>query len=247
MKKNCTHQLTSPIFLSMILLIMLLLGSFFPVRAATPTPKAQEKLEATSAAENDDSQAQQTIEEIRKRIEKNRSKVQGTIDDLLSKKRGFIGEIERVTGESLTVRSTDGTTIIPITNAVSISKDTEALAVDEVAVGNWAIVMGSVSSQNAIEPQFIEIFEDSLEPTPKAVLLGSITEMKRGEISLLARNSGEEKAITVSNDTTYQNSDGSEAELSDFSEQMNCLITGVITEDGIEASTIRSLAPLDTE
>ncbi len=237
-----TLTLIGPAALAGVLFaIMVLIGGLLPVRAATPTPSPSPDTEDAVLDVN----AKQTIEEIKKRIEKNRSKVQGTIDDLLQKRRGFIGEVLRVTGESITVENADGTTIIALSQGVTVTKDDEAIQVDDIAVGNWAIVMGSVQDDVSIEPQFVEIYEETLQPEPKTVELGTITNINASEITLTSRSTGEKLVIELSTSTEYQNADGTEISRTDFEEDMNCLITGTISDGSIEALTVRSLAPLD--
>ncbi|MFZ1721906.1 MAG: hypothetical protein WAU07_05375 [Microgenomates group bacterium] len=228
--------------------LLILIGAWFPVRAASPSPSPvsqeikDDDEEKTSPL---DVEAQQTIDEIKKRIEKNRSRVQGTIDELLGKRRGFIGEIRRVTGESITVENGDGTTIIALSESLTLVKDGDALEVDDIAVGNWAIVMGSVQDSTSIEPQFVEVYDETLEPDPKSVTLGTITEISAKEITIVSRSTNEELTFDIVTTTDFQNADGSEIKRTDFEEDMNCLITGSLADETIEALTIRSLAPLD--
>jgi hypothetical protein len=215
---------------------------------ATSGVQALQTTNSTAQETSETATTSATTQELKKRIEKiveeKREQVKGVIDRLTSEKRARIGEVQRITDETITISHTAGTSIIPLSERVKLIKDDKPVAVSDVSVGNWVVVMGS-QERTQIDPEYVIISTESLRPRSHIVLIGSITEISRTSLTLQPRSEGESpKTMTLVKNTTYQAANGTVAQFSEFSEDITVLVTGFITETGIEASTVRSLAPV---
>ena len=227
---------------SLLLLPLITAGIVVGVLTTPTVVTAQSESEETPKASES-----AATEELKKRIEKiveeKREQVKGVIDKLTAEKRAMIGEVQRVTDETLTIQSSSGTAILPLEN-VALLKNDRPLAIDDVAVGNWVTVIGS-REKNSVQPDFIFVSSKSLQPKPQVVLIGTITQVSRSTLTVQPRAKETAKTIRVTSATDIQTPDGEAAALSDLANDLTILVAGFATEENVEASTIRSLAPLE--
>lgn len=222
-----------------VLTLLLGLSILLPQRAVAVQPSDnEEKTEATTSA---------TTEELRKRIEKvideKREQIKGVLEDMLSKKAGYIGEITRVSETALTIKSKNGTTIVPLTDKLLILQKNQPLSVDKIEVGNWAVVLGTRDDE-LVEAEFIIVSDTTLRPKNQIVLLGTIRSIDRSELVITSRGTTEERTFTIQKTTKFQNSNGEKATATAFEKDLNVLAIGLEGQDGWELQTVRSLAPL---
>ena len=196
---------------------------------------AQEK-ESTQSA---------SLENIKKIIKENISKgtVRGAIDNLLNRRTAIIGEVTRVTDETITITNATGTRIIPTDQTLLITREEKEIQKSEIAVENWATVLGKLTD-DTFSPVFLYIHTKSILPKTQYVTIGTITEITKNTITLIPRSQPEEKTITIVTTTDFETLDGSPAALKDLSEDITVLVSGYETDSKIEAATIRSLAPV---
>ena len=222
--------------------LILIFGLLFLIGATTI--KAQ-----TAESSDDTASSSATTSELKKRIEKvvveKREQIKGVLQDLLSNKTGFIGEISRISEEAITVKSAENTTIIPIGDSLNLMQDGKPLELTSLEVGNWTIVLGNKDGEG-IESEYLLVSEETLRPKNQLVTLGSITNITRSSITVITRESEEEIELTISKATKFEDVEGEEATVTDFEKDLNVLV--VATEDTTdwELQTIRSLAPFET-
>lgn len=218
-----------------------LLAILLVSNAATAAAKVKAQ-DATSAA------SPETNQKLRERIEKivdeKKDQVKGTIDDLSLKKRGFIGEVQRVTQEAITVKSRKGTQIVPITSEVALVKAGKAINISAVAVGDWVVVIGTITG-DTFTPRRIIVAGQSLRPRDHLVALGTVEQINTKEITVLTRQ-GEQITLTINTKTKYQDSDGDKADAKKFSKDMQVLVVGYNDADNKFATTIRTIVPLES-
>ncbi len=162
------------------------------------------------------------------------------------KKEAVLGEVARVTDETITLNTRKGTRIIPIDNAISITKDNKKIELTEVAVENWVTVLGKIVD-DTFSPVFFYVYTESLLPKTQYVAVGTITEISKTSITIIPRSGTDEKVITVSKNTAFEDLNGVEITLNDLEEDITVLISGHENESKVDALTIRSLAPVITE
>jgi hypothetical protein len=207
-------------------------------QARNSTPAA-----AASASASPDVVNEELSKRIKKKLEEKRDQVKGVLDSLLSDKRAMIGEVSRITDDAITIQHQTGTTIIPLSKQVTLLKNNKTIAIDEIAVGNWATVLGH-RERNTIEPEFVLISTESLLPKQQIVLLGSITKESKNSLTIQPRGDEAEKTVSLTRSTVVQSANGEAATAANLSTEITVLISGYISENGIEARTIRSLAEL---
>ena len=196
----------------------------------------------------DASDSGRTTREIKKRIdrviEEKKQEVAGALAEISSKKRAFVGPIERVSESSLTIATHKGALVLPLSPTVKVLKKSEKIAVTDLAVGNRVVALG-IETDGMFEPKFILTTGNSEQPKKRIVLLGSVKLLEKTKLTLQTRGSNEIKVITLGKTTKYQNADGSTIALKLLEEDITVLVVASESETGLTASTIRSLAPLD--
>lgn len=200
--------------------------------------------DSTDSAELDEQVRESMLERVRNVAA--REQVQGALVDLLSEKGGYIGEITRISEEAITVSTRNGSVIVPLSEDVTLLEDDEIIAVDSIEVGNWATVMGD-RLETQIEPEFVIISEESLQPRNQRIVVGSIFEISRTLLIVTARDGGSEMSFVIDTDSVFQDQDGSEASWQDFDADFAVLISAVEdaeTQGQFNALTVRSLANL---
>lgn len=205
---------------------------------------------STAAAELDS----QTTDNLKKRIEKvvqdKREEIKGVIDLLKEKKRGFIGQIERVAEESLTIKTSKGVKIISLNEGVKLQKSSSATStkiakVSEIAVGDWAMVVGIVEDDTLV-PQTITTYTSSLRPRDHLVVLGNITTLEKSSVVISPRSGDATETITLTTATKYQDITGKTIKATAVSEELQALVIGYNDEQkGKIATVVRVLTTID--
>lgn len=212
------------------------------VYAASPSPTASESAEP-SPTPNLTETTQRLRERIEKIVDEKREQVAGALDELANQRRGFIGEVQRVSAETLTIKTNKSTQILPITPNVSITKAGKVIPIDDIAVGDWAIVIGRIVDDE-FQLERLLISSTTLRPQPQAVALGTLSALTRTTATVQPRNGEPATQFNLVRTTQYQDVEGNEVRLADVEEDMQVLAVGVNTNQGLEARVIRVLVPL---
>jgi len=220
--------------------ITLILALFILISGVlAPTANAQEKAKIAQEAQATESGSFDNIKQIIKENIEN-SKVKGAIDNLLNRKIAIIGEITRVTDETITISNRLGNRIIPIPKDVFITKAAKEIAVSDIAVENWIVILGKIKDDD-FTPVFMDISTETLQPKTQFVEIGTITTFGKNSLTIIPRSSTEEKQIDLVKNTTYEDLDGEPISLNNLTEDITVLVSGYESDSGIEASTIRSI------
>ncbi len=245
MKSMIDPKTTGKVLAAVISFVLLIIISTSVItRAATPAPSPS----PDSKAESVDDLA---TENVKKRVIENAAaQIRGAIDSIVIGKKAVIGEVIRVTGETITIKNNNGQSIIPISKDTKLVRGNSEIKIDDIAVGSWATVMGAPEKEISFQPSYVLVSTTSLLPKQQLIVLGSIKEITRNSIIVQPRNNENEVEISIVAATDFQDSSGQEIRLADFEEDMAVLLTGFAaeTENGKPvASTIRSLAQLSQE
>lgn len=203
------------------------------VFAATATKSATIKATATPSPSPTGSPTDQANQEIKKRIEKitETGQVNGVMSTKLSEKTGFVGEVSRLSQESLTIRQGSDTTIIPFTDTLALFSKDKKISPDDIEVGNWAIVLGS-KTNDKMNPEYVLVSKTSLQPKAKFVGIGTITNISKGKITVLPRGATTEQALTITKTSKFQNDDNTDLKATDFQKDLSVVVTGFRNDDG---------------
>lgn len=176
----------------------------------------------TSASESATKNLKDRIEKI---VNEKRDQIQGALEDLSLQKRGFIGQVERVTEEALTVSNPKGLQIIPLDQSkVSLSKSNKAIKVSDIAVDDWVVVMGYIDKEDTFQARRILVSDNTLRPKDYIVRLGTITELSRTTLTLQPRDGSQPITVTTPRNTSYQDISGEEAERTDLETELPALV-----------------------
>lgn len=207
--------------------------------------------DATSTLTGDDatsSAAQQLKERIQRIVTEKKEEIEETVTELTTKKRGFVGEIIRVSENTLTVQTRTTTEIVPLTTEIPI-QDTDGETVDfeEIAVGDWVVILGIIAD-DTFQPRRVTISEDSLAPVQKTVNLGSITDLSARLLELRLRSDETLEEFVITSNTTFVDQVGTEVDPDDIETETQALVVGYIDEDdGLTATTIKLLITVETD
>lgn len=202
---------------------------------------AQESSASTSPTP---AETTQKIKERIQRIVKEKSaEIKGVITQLSKKKRGFIGKVERVTAESLTISNVHGIVIIPIDKNVTLLKKSQKISVDKVAVGDWLVVMGLVVD-DTFEPKRILVSSETVRPRTHLVNIGTIVAQNSKKITILSRKN-ETLELAITKKTDFQDLTGESVSSSKFKKDFQVIVVGYENENGKTATVIRSLVSLE--
>lgn len=226
-------------------LILLILVAPVQVLAQNTDSKPKSATKSTDlelSAEASDS----TIQNIKAILKKKADQIQGEISDLSYQKRGFIGEITRVTEETLTIKNKKGTQIIPLTDDLKLIKKNEEIITEDIAVGDWVTIMGLVEN-DTFAPKKIYISSTSLQPNDHFIMLGTVEEISSKSLTFKSRSQEVTQDLIINTKTDFQDNQGEDAFLKDFDENMQALLIGYEDEDGKIVTKLRALAPFDKE
>jgi hypothetical protein len=239
---------------STLLTLAVFLMTAAPVLAASPTPAVSPRVTAspkvaaspTPAASADPVQTTQNLRErIEKIVEEKRDQIEGVLDELSGKKRGFIGEVQRVTAETITLKTNKGTQILSITDSLAITKAGKTIKVEEIAVGDWAIAIGT-TVDDTFEPERLVISSTSLWPPKPVITLGAIEKYSKTSVTVTPRSGASPQTFVIKTTTEYQDMNGDAIKITQLPVEQAVLVVGVSAQTGDEARVIRLLSPLTT-
>lgn len=199
------------------------MGSSFVTTAyaASPTPAASPKATAKPSSKASPSpsptpsptpepSSEATTQSLRDRINKvlrQRDQVAGVEDTQTRRKTGFIGEVQRVTEKTITIKTSKGSQILTLTPNVTILRDTKKITIDDIAVSDWVLVMGYTQGEE-FEARRILVSTTSLRPRKYETTIGTLESIKTNQITVTPRGSKDEKTYTLVKTTKFQDGIG---------------------------------------
>ena len=216
--------------MGVLLALGVVLTNTAPVMAQSPSPSPSSTT------------TQKLKERIEKVVEEKRDQVKGVIDEISGKKRAFIGEVQRVSEESLSLKTTKGNIIVPLTNQVILTKGNARISFSDIAVGDWIIAIGNRDREDFL-PERIIVSGTSLRPTPKVITLGSIKSINRGltEMTITPRSGDAEQTFQLVKSTSYQDLEAANISNKSLAVDLQVLVIGKQKGDNVEAMVIRVL------
>lgn len=193
-------------------------------------------------------------ERISKKLtEEQRKKVQETLSSLTQLRRAVSGAVERITAETLLIRSINGTISIPLTSEVLIKKEDKKIAASDVTLDDHVVALGAIQSGEVVqedeatiqlEPHLILVLDEKTQHLRPIVIKGNIAALTKNQLEVTNRADGAVKRFALDNQTQFEDIDGKLAQASDFIEEVAVLVAGYDQDGNLRAGTIRSLAPL---
>lgn len=178
-------------------------------------------------------------ERIERIVEEKREQIKGVLTEISISQRGVVGAVQRVTEESITIRTHKGTEIIPLTNTaytVELVKANKTITTTDIAVGDWLLALG-VFEDDSFQPVRVLVSENSLRPRTRSIQIGSIATLTKTSIAIDSRNGSGQVSYTINKDTKYQDLSGEEIAITDIEESMQAIVAGYIVENTSATTT----------
>ncbi len=192
----------------------------------------------------DSSESASTIDNIKKVIQEKKTEL-GTMGANLRSQRAYLAKVLRVSEETLTVSNYAGNKIIPLEEDISMQKAGKDIGVADIAVDNWVGVYGEIVDDN-LKIKKIMVYEKDFSPKTKIITVGSISSLGRSDVKINPRSGEQELSFSFDKNTSFQDFAGEEVLVSDFYEDLQCLVVAFADKNGnYVISTIRSLSSLD--
>ena len=208
------------------------------VLAATSTVSATTSAQATPSSETTTQNLKDRIEKV---VQERREQLQGTLDQISQKKRGFIGQITRISEGTITVKNPKGLQVISVAEDVNITKKGKKITSSEISVDDWVILMGYGNSEN-FQLKRIVVSTESLRPSNHVVILGLIKNLTDKEVKIVPRNKTDEITAAINKKTRFQSYDGKAIKAKEITSDVQAFLIGTVTADGTTVNLIRSLA-----
>lgn len=230
--------------MTLALILTLFQASLNSALAASPSPspKASPSPSPTSQP-SEETTTQKLKERIDRVIEERREQVQGTVDSLGLKKRGFIGEVQRVTEKTITVKNKKGSQILTIESKVALVKDNKKISIDDVAVGDWVIAMGYINAEEEFELRRVVVSSTNLRPRTYDTIIGSLESTTRSQVTILPRQGNQPAVYTINKNTKFQDNQGKDITREKVQTETQHLMIGYTEQEQKIAKLVRSLVP----
>ena len=192
------------------------------LNAQSPTPDTETETESSDEA------VQQNLKDrLKKVIEEKSERIQGIMDGDQNK-RGFIGTVQRISEEALTVDTPRGTLVLTITPELQFWSAGKTITRTDIEIENQVVMIGTQSDDEFL-PERIYVSKTSLQPPTRRIVLGTINEINRTTLAISPRT-GEQQTFSINNQTKYTNKEGEEIEATDLEEDQDVLVI-VLPED----------------
>ncbi len=214
---------------------------------ASPSPLIDTEKTSSNSGEVSLDTTEKLKARIEKIVEERRSQIMGALSEIGRTRRGFIGEVQRVSAETITIKTSKGPQILSLTDDVMLTKKGKAIAIEAVTVGDWAMVIGVVSD-DTFTPEIIDISSESLKPKTQKVMLGTITEVKKTTFKVKHRTLDQVEDLTITKQSELLDSESNEIEVKSIKPEMQVLIVAQEGANGLELSSLKLLSALsDTQ
>jgi hypothetical protein len=253
---NLLHQLGIAIAIAVLLLVAVVVGTS-TADAATPTPKPSTKAVASPSpsaspsseptATSSSTTTQKLKERIERIVEEKSDKIKGMLSQLDVEKRGFIAQVQRVSENTVTVKSSKDTEIITVAADTQILKKGKVIPVTDIAVDNWVLALGTVEDDTFSLKKLL-VSDTSLRPATRLVHIGTIQNITAQKIDFQPRgDAAEVLTIKLTKTTQYQDLNGNDITLKDITSDTQALVVGSEDETGKTAHLIRILAVIEAK
>lgn len=222
-----------------LFLTSLVLGLFSLTLAVGPISAQEEASDSTKTTQN----LRERIERI---VEEKKEQIRGVINNLESQKQAFIGQVIRISEETITVKTNKATRILPINPQVELLKGTSIIKLSDVAVDNWLVVMG-VLEDDDFRPIRILVSATDIRPKTYFIALGSVTELDKTTLTIKPRNAEEPVAITTNNKTIFEDLNGQVIARTDLEVESQLLVVASEAEGDKIAKRVRLLTVLASD
>lgn len=206
---------------------------------ATPIPIATSSAKIKIASPSADQNSTAVQQNIKDRIEKILDDKGSTVLNSL-KRKAYVGQVIRVTTESLTLNTLHGEVTAKLTpdkTVMFLMPRLTPVQISDIEIDGFVIAMGYVDGDDVLDARRVLVSPTPLFPINKGVILGVVQSIKSTQM-IVRTFAQEDKAILVSNKTIYQDNTGTTIKRIDIKANTKILI---ITPNADDASASASL------
>lgn len=203
----------------------------------TSTPTATPVIKTQTASPSADPAVikQNTLDRIEKILDEKGSSILNSL-----KRKAYVGQVVRVTTESLTLNTLRGEVTVKLTpekTTMFLMPRLTPVQISDIEIDGFVIAMGYVDSDDVLDARRVLVSPTPLFPIKKGVILGVVQSIKSTQI-LVRSFAQEDKAVFVSSKTIYQDNTGIVIKKTDVKANTKVLI---ITPNADDASASASL------
>ncbi len=184
----------------------------------------------------------ETTTKLRERLQK----ILGDQDEngQIKKKAAYIGQITRVNEEAISLKTLDGSEIIPLDTSIILLKRSQRIPVAEVTVGNWLIVIGYREKNQSIKPELLLVQTSDLRPREHLAAIGVITSTSNTSVSLTPRGKSEPVEFKLTKNSKLLDATGEVISMKNVPKDVAVVVVGFATDKGWELGTLKTLVAL---
>lgn len=235
-------QVFSTVATSLAVLAFVSVVGAHQVQAQSQTaPEADEESSSSGELSLDATTTEQLKARIEKIVEERRNQIMGVISDLGKTRKGMIGEVQRVSAETVSIKTSKGTQILALNSDVIITKKGKAIPVETISVGDWVTVIG-MYVDDTFTPELIDVSSESLRPKAHMVMLGTITDISKNLMVITPKNKSEAQKVTITKQSELLDSDGNPVELKKITEDSTVLFVAQQNGSTNELKSLKLLA-----
>ena len=203
--------------------------------AATVPPTATSSAKTASPSADPAVVKQNTLDRIEKILDEKGSSVLNSL-----KRKAYVGQVVRVTTESLTLNTLHGEVTVkltPETTAMFLMPRLTPVQISDIEIDGFVIAMGYVDGEDVLDARRVLVSPTPLFPINKGVILGVVQSVKTTQV-LVRTLANENKTVPLSSKTVYQDNTGATIKKTDIKANTKILI---ITPNVDDASASASL------
>lgn len=211
-----------------------------------------EQIQATSKNKEGAQAILQNLERLAS-DEANKETIISNYEDIGEKRRGFIAQVTSTKDESLRIQSRSGEEFfLAPDQSTTVVRKTEIVTADKIklsewfTVDDWLVVIG-VEDDGVFLPRRIMISSVSLEPEEQFVERGLVRTLQKTKLELTPSGSDQALSFVVDASTSFQNVDGSDLTLNDFSKEDQVIVVATGSETKKTARIVRSLSYVEAK
>lgn len=180
----------------------------------------------TPAAGNAESTDEAVIQEnlkqrLKKVIDEKQDQIRGVVNSI-ARKRGVIGVVERVSEETLNVKTKKGNLIISFSPDLKIVQNNRPLNKSDIEIENEVVIVGQ-QQQSDFSPTHLYVSKTTLQPTPRTIVVGNVVAVDRRSITIKPRTS-EERTFSFDTKTTMVDGQNDDLSYSDIETDQDVLL-----------------------
>lgn len=222
-------------FISAALTILMTGAS--PVVAQTASDSSLSPAASNSADTN-----QRLLERIHNAIQQHTDQIKGVISELGQKKRGFIGQIQRITQTQVTIQNPKEQEILTIAAGVDLQRDGKKVTIDDLVVGDWVIAEG-YQDQNFTLKRLL-VFSHSIAPHTFTTQIGAVRSVTKTGLVILPRGTQTPVTFSLTKTTPIQDYAGNTLTQKNIQTDTQYLVISYLDDKNQPVvSLVRSLAP----